>query len=216
MAAGGGGPHQGRDGSGHPADHNVLRGAGLQQHRVEQHVAAQAQQRQAGRQTVHAPHQQGAGRQGQGHGDGKGGAHRQPPGGQGTTTGAQHAPVELLFPEAIEHPSGGGGEGPASEGAGEAEGRQGPPLRQGHTPKGGGQQQGDQPRLGNLQPGRQPQLGPGGNHLFTAEGRRSSGAHGGSTNHGRSGEGQRKPWRCAPPGQPAPPPAGQRRSDGPR
>ena len=56
MPGGGGGAHQWRDRTGHAADHDVLGGAWLEQHRVEQHVAAQAEQGQAGGEAVDPAH----------------------------------------------------------------------------------------------------------------------------------------------------------------
>ena len=72
VARGGRSPHQGGDRSCQAADHDVLGGAGLQHHRVKQHIAAQTQQGKAGGQAVDPHHQQQGGAAGQSHGNGQG------------------------------------------------------------------------------------------------------------------------------------------------
>ena len=163
-AAGGGDPHQGRNGASHATDDDVLGRAGLEQGGVEQHVATQPQQRQAGGQGIHPPHQHRHSGGGQTDRHGEGLALGQTTRGQGTTAGALHAAVQFLLPEAIEHPGGGGGQAAAHQGANDGAGGHRPAITDGHAGQGGGQQQGDQPRLGHLQPGGQAPrtgLGPG-------------------------------------------------------
>ena len=58
MAGGSRRSYQRRDGSSHPTNDDVARGAGFENDRVEQHIAAQAQQRQASCQAIHPSHQQ--------------------------------------------------------------------------------------------------------------------------------------------------------------
>ena len=56
-AGGSGSSHQGRNSPGHPADHDVLTGARLEQGCVEQHITAEPQQGKAGSQRINAHNQ---------------------------------------------------------------------------------------------------------------------------------------------------------------
>ena len=190
LAGAGGGAHQGRDGAGHSADHDVLGGAGLEQGGVEQHVAAQAQQGQAGRQGIHRQHQHQHGHGGEQGGQAKGLALIQPAGRQGPAAGALHAPVEVLLPHAVENAGRRGRQAAAQEGGQHGAGLHGPRtqgITHGHASQGGGQQQGNQTGLGHLQPGGQAYRGP---HRRGLAGQQQGTGLGWSTNHDGVPEGQ--------------------------
>ena len=175
MAGGSCRSHQRRNRTSHPTNDDVARGAGLENDRVEQHIAAQAQQRQASSQAVHPGHKQQRSAASQGNRNQKRLAAAEPARRQGTATGALHLAIKLLFPEAIENASGSGSEGATAQCAGQPRQGQGPALTERHATEGGGQQQRDQAWLGNLQPRRQLDPLATGNNLVADRDRDSNG-----------------------------------------